>query len=101
VMDWNDQRSFQHLVMYATTPPELPKTYGNSHGMRFWIAQVLNDLGQRYRVDEWLTASAMFNESGELIIDLCRAAMQEDREKISRTMLKVAGIEQHAYGLLK
>jgi len=36
IFDWKDKESFEHLVIYATTPPELPKTFEKSDGMRFW-----------------------------------------------------------------
>jgi hypothetical protein len=43
----------------------------------------------------------MFQESGKLIIDICKAAMKQDRKKISNIILRVADIEEEAYKILK
>lgn len=101
IFDWKDKKSFEHLVAYATTPPELPKTFEKSDGMRFWKSQVLKKLGEKYNIDKWSKASAMFQKSGELIIEICKAAMKQDQHKISSLILQVAEIEETAYGLLK
>ncbi len=34
-MKWDNKKCFEHLATYATTPPLLPRTFENSHGMRF------------------------------------------------------------------
>jgi hypothetical protein len=101
IFDWKDKESFEHLVIYATTPPELPKTFEKSNGMRFWKSQVLKKLGKKYKIDKFLKVSEMFQESGKLIIDICKAAMKQDRKKISNIILRVADIEEEAYKILK
>jgi hypothetical protein len=101
IFDWKDKESFKHLVIYATTPPELLKTFEKSNGMRFWKSQVLKKLGEKYKIDKFLKASEMFQESGKLIIDICQAAMKQDRKKISNIILRVADIEEEAYKILK
>ena len=101
IFDWKDKESFEHLVIYATTPPELPKTFEKSDGMRFWKSQVLKKLGKKYKIDKFLKVSEMFQESGKLIIDICKAAMKQDRKKISNIILRVADIEEEAYKILK
>jgi hypothetical protein len=101
IFDWKDKESFEHLVIYATTPPELPKTFEKSDGMRFWKSQVLKKLGKKYKIDKCLKVSEMFQESGKLIIDICKAAMKQDRKKISNIILRVADIEEEAYKILK
>lgn len=50
IFDWKDKESFEHLVIYATKPPELPKTFEKSDGMRFWKSQVLKKLGGKYKI---------------------------------------------------
>ena len=100
IFDWQDQPSFEHLVRYATTPPEMPKTYEKSNGMRFWKSRVLEELGKKYKVDKWMSTSAMFRESGKLITEICKAAMQQDRETISNLIIRVADIEEKAYTIL-
>ena len=42
----------------------------------------------------------MFQESGELIREICAAAMRQDRPDIAENILKVADIEETAYNLL-
>jgi len=101
IFDWKDKESFEHLVIYATTPPELPKTFEKSDGIRFWKSQVLKELGEKYKIDEWLKASVVFQKSGKLIIKICKAAMKQNREKISSLVLKIADIEEEAYKVLK
>ena len=100
VFAWEDRESFKHLVIYATTPPELPITFEKSDGMRSWKAQVLQQLGEKYENENWLKVSKMFQESGELISEICAAAMRQDRPDIAENILKVADIEETAYNLL-
>jgi len=69
--------------------------------MRFWKARVLNELGAKYKIENWTGASELFNQSGKLIIDICKAAMDRDRKTISDLILKVADIEERAYSLIR
>jgi hypothetical protein len=101
ILEWQDRKCFEHMVTYATTPPLLPKTFENSHGMRFWQANVLKVLGNKYRVDGWIEASSLFRQSGEKIMKLCEAALKQNRRQASETLLEVAEIEERAYRLLK
>jgi hypothetical protein len=101
IFNWENEKCFDHLVTYATTPPHLPETFENSNGMRFWKSRVLNELGTKYEMDNWVKASELFNQSGKLIIDICEAAMDRDRKAISDLILKVADIEERAYGFVK
>ncbi len=100
ILAWNNKKCFEHMVTYATTPPMLPKTYENSNGMRFRQAAVLEALGSKYNVDSWTEASAMFRRSGEIIIELCEAAMKQNRKGVSDSLLEVAEVEEKAYRLL-
>lgn len=97
IFTWKDQASFEHLVMYATTPPELPTTFEKSDGMRSWKAQVLQQLGEKYGNENWLKVSKMFHESGEVIREICKAAMQQNCQMIAKNILRVASIEEGAY----
>ena len=101
IFNWEDEGSFNHLITYATTPPHIPKTFENSNGMRQWKSNVLKELGTKYNMDNWLKASMMFKKSGELIKDICKAAIARDKGIISELILKVADIEEQAYELIK
>lgn len=101
IYEWDNRKCFEHMVVYATTPPLLPHTFENSHGMRFWQATVLKTLGNKYKMSNWSESSKLFKQSGELIISLCKAAMIQDRHKISAVLGQVADLEEEAYGLLK
>jgi len=68
--------------------------------MRTWKAQVLQNLGEKYGNESWIKVSGMFKESGSLIRELCKAALQQDRGKITENILRVAEIEEEAYKLL-
>ena len=101
IFEWDNKKCFEHMATYATTPPMLPKTFENSHGMRFWQADVLNTLGRKYGIDEWVEASTLFRRSGEEIIDLSKASLEQDRQQISEDLTKIADIEEKAYESLK
>ena len=101
ISEWDNKKCFEHMVTYATTPPLLPKTFENSHGMRFWQADVLNVLGSRYNVSSWTEASTLFRRSGEKIMKLCEAALKQNSQEISKSLLEIAEIEEKAYRLLK
>jgi len=101
IFDWDNEKCFEHMATYATTPPLLPKSFENSHGMRFWQADVLKILGEKYKVRNWVDASMLFRESGEEIMKLCEAAMRQDKEEISKILMEIAEIEERAYKFLK
>jgi hypothetical protein len=101
ILEWNNKKCFEHMATYATTPPVLPQTFENSHGMRFWQADVLSTLGQKYRVSEWTEASKLFRKSGEEITNLCTASLKQDRQQVSKSLIRIADIEEQAYELLK
>jgi len=101
ILKWENKKSFEHMVTYATTPPLLPKTFENSHGMRLWQATVLRKLGDKYKISEWSEASELFKQSGKYIMSLCKAALNQGRDEISTILTKIADIEEKAYRLLK
>lgn len=101
ILNWNDENCFNHLVMYATVPPHIPKNFNNSNGMRFWKADIMQELGKKYNISNWVRASELFRQSGEIIIDICKAAMKQNRQLISDLIFKVAGIEEDAYKLIR
>lgn len=101
IIKWENNKCFDHLATYATVPPLLPKTFENSHGMRFWKAKVLKELGKKYKMDNWISAAELFKDSGKLIMDICKAAIKRDKNSISDLILKVATIEEEACRLIK
>lgn len=101
IHDWDDKRCFEHMVTYATTPPLLPKSFENSHGKRLWQADVLNALGKKYNVKNWVDASMLFRESGMKIMRLCEVALRLDKEAVSKMLLEIAEIEERGYMLLR
>lgn len=98
---WDNKKCFEHMATYATTPPILPVTFENSHGMRFWQAGVLKVLADKYNVGKWTEASTLFRQSGEKVMKLCQAALKQDKQSISDILLEIANIEEQAYKLLK
>ncbi len=101
IFEWDSRKCFEHMVTYATTPPLLPKTFENSHGMRLWQADVLDTLGNKYNVSNWTEASILFRQSGKKIMQLCRATLRQDKQKISDFLMEIADIEEQAYIMLK
>jgi len=98
---WKDRSCFEHLVTYATTPPVLPTSFEHSDGMRFWQARVLKELGEKHAISQWVEASALFERSGKLIIELCKATLELDTKTASDALIQVADVEEEGYGLLK
>jgi len=101
IFSWNNQKCFEHMVTYGTTPPLLPETFENSHGMRFWQADVLKTLGDKYDVSNWSQASILFRQSGENVKKICEAALKQCRQEVSEILGEVADIEEQAYNMLK
>jgi hypothetical protein len=101
IFEWNNSKCFEHMATYATAPPLPPKTFENSHGMRFWQADVLSALGNKYNVRSWTEASKLFRRSGEEIMKLCKAALEQDKQRVSEDLTVVAEIEERAYKLFK
>ncbi|MDH5795467.1 MAG: BtrH N-terminal domain-containing protein [Candidatus Bathyarchaeota archaeon] len=101
IFEWDNEKCFEHMVTYATTPPLLPETFENSHGMRFWQAEVLGKLGNKYNVSKWTQTSTLFRKSGRKITELCRAALDQDKQQVSNFLAEIADIEEQAYALLK
>jgi len=101
IFEWQNKKRFEHMVTYATTPPLLPTTYENSHGMRFWQANVLNELGNKYNVRNWTEAATLFRRSGEKIMKLCEAALKQDKQQTADFLMEIAELEERAYGLLR
>jgi len=101
VLSWKDRESFEHMVMYATTPPIVPESFENSHGMRHWQSAVLRDLAKRYDIGIWEDASKLFEQSGELIIQVCEAALKQNNQRVAELLLRIADAEELAYHLLQ
>ncbi len=101
IFQWDDRKCFEHMVTYATTPPLLPKTFEKSHGMRHWQADLLSALGSKYGVGSWTAASTLFKQSGEKIMKLCEAALRQNKQEVSDSLLEIAETEEQAYMLLK
>jgi len=101
IFEWDNKKCFEHMATYATSPPLLPQTFENSHGMRFWQADLLNTLGGKYNVNNWTEASTLFRRSGNKIIQLCRAALKQDKQEISDILIEIADVEEQAYIILK
>jgi len=100
ILGWTNPKCFEHMATYATTPPTIPKTFENSHGMRFWQASVLLTLGRKYDIPAWSEASEIFRQSGEKISRLCEAALRMDKRLASSLLEEIAAAEEQGYGLL-
>jgi hypothetical protein len=69
--------------------------------MRFWQADVLKALGNKYSESAWTEASTLFRRSGEKIKKLCEEALKQNKQEASNILLEIADIEKQAYKLLK
>jgi hypothetical protein len=89
------------MVAYAgLTPPLISPDLSHNDGLRFEQARVLKEIGQKYHRTEWVNASGLFVESGELIIKLCKKAITYDGKSCSEFLGKIADTEEAAYKLL-
>jgi len=101
ILSWDNKECFEHLVTYATTPPMLPVSLEHSDGMRFWQANVLRELGEKYRIGQWIEGSELFAQSGRLVIELCGFALKRDAGNASEVLVRIAEVEEKGYRLLK
>jgi hypothetical protein len=69
--------------------------------MRFWQADVLKTLGNKYNTSNWTETATLFRRSGKKIMQLCRAALKQEKQQVSDTLLVIANIEEEAYRKLK
>jgi len=79
----------------------LPETFENSHGMRFWQADLLSTSGDKYTVSNWVEAAKLFRRSGKKIMKLCEASLEQDKQEVSNNLIEIANIEEQAYEMLK
>lgn len=101
ITSWKNRDCFEHLATYATTPPQLPRTFEHSDGMRLVQAQILKMLGEKHAIGEWTDASGLFQESGKLIKGLSKASIEQDAKTCSGLIAQIADIEEKAYQLLR
>jgi hypothetical protein len=101
IVSWTDADCYQYLVAYAgLTPPLISPDLSHNDGLRFEQARVLKEIGLKYHKTDWVNASGLFLESGELIAELCKQAMTYDGRSCSELLGKIADIEEKAYKLL-
>ena len=51
-------------------------------------------------MSNWIEASILFRKSGEKIKKLCEAALKQEKQEVSNTLMEIADIEEGAYKLL-
>jgi hypothetical protein len=101
IKEWTKKECFDHLVAYAgMSPPLIPKNLKECNGLRFRQAELLDKLGIKYKKTCWTEAGKLFKKSGELIIDLCKKALECDGKKCSEVMINIAYLEETAYRMI-
>jgi len=101
ITTWEDKSCYNHMVAYAgLTPPLIAEDLSHNDGLRFEQARLLKALGQKYHNTEWSKASNLFTKSGELIIKLCKKALDYEGSDCSELLDRIAGIEEEAYRYL-
>jgi hypothetical protein len=101
ITTWENKDCYNHMVAYAgLTPPLIAEDLSHNDGLRFEQARVLKALGQKYHNTEWSKASNLFTKSGELIIKLCKKALDYEGSACSELLDRIAGIEEEAYRYL-
>jgi len=101
IVSWANRDCFRHMVAYAgLTPPLIADDLSHNDGLRFEQARVFESLGQRYQRKEWSDAAALFRESGELVVRLCKRALDYDGRGCSTFLKEIADVEEEAYTTL-
>jgi hypothetical protein len=67
--------------------------------MRLAQAEVLKNLGEKYKTNTGIDASKLFKISGKLIIKLCEVALKQETETCSELVTKIACVKDEAYDL--
>jgi len=98
IVSWRDMDCYRHMVAYAgLSPPLVAPDLSHNDGLRFEQARVLRELGQKYHRSQWTKASALFTESGQLIIKLCDQALAHHGDGCADYLRQIADIEEAAY----
>ncbi len=101
IIDWREPEWYKHMVAYAgMSPPLVDPDLSHNDGLRFEFARVLAEMGRKYHKKEWTSASDLFDNSGELIIEMCRKAVTYDGAACSGLLKKIADTEEAGYKLL-
>jgi len=101
IISWANTDCFRHMVAYAgLTPPLIGEDLSHNDGLRFEQSRVFTELGQRYRRKEWSDAAIFFRKSGELIVKLCKRALEYDGRGCSVFLNEIADTEEKAYTAL-
>ena len=98
---WQDEGCFKHMVAYAgMTPPLIAEDLSHNDGLRFQQADLFRELGAKYGRKQWNAAAELFRQSGEAVIELCRAALQFDGKSCAKALTQIVDLESAAYKLL-
>jgi hypothetical protein len=101
ITDWTNLSCINHMVAYAgLTPPLIAEDLSNNDGLRFQESNLFRDMGLKYNRKQWLEAAELFRQSGESIIELCRAALALDMNGCSEFLKQIADLEEKAYKTL-
>jgi hypothetical protein len=101
ITTWEDKSCYNHMVAYAgLTPPLIAEDLSHNDGLRFEQARLLKALGQKYHNTGWSKASNLFMKSGELIIILCKKALDYEGSACSELLDRIASVEEEAYRYL-
>jgi hypothetical protein len=102
IMNWDNEECFKHMVAYAgMSPPLIPNDLRECKGLRFEQAKLFEKLGNKYNKTEWVEIGGLFNKSGELIIELCKNAVQYNRKNCSKLLTQIAEVEEEAYRIIE
>lgn len=103
-----------NMTIFSGTVPQPPArlTGAPTNGdvqfkaMREKLVEVLNELGKRYNVSQWLEAAELFEQSGKIIEKMVNQVVdyllhkREDLQDVPKLILEIADLEEHAYKLL-
>jgi len=99
--------ALENMAKYANSPPTLSRAFNDFTGKREDFSKLLKEFGTITREKRLLSLSEDFSASGKLIrevslIILDRLDGKSDRRKfIPQLLMKVADIEEEAYGAIK
>ena len=104
----NDYKmALENMARYANSPPTLSRAFNDFTGKREDFSKLLKELGTITHEKRLLSLSESFSTSGKLIREISLIILDKldgksDRRKfIPQLLMKVADIEEEAYGEIK
>lgn len=100
IISWDCKKCIYHMVAYAgNCPPLIPHDISDCNALRFKESELLKTLGEKYNNTKYIEAGISFEESGKLIIQFCKKAINNELKACSDLLLNIADVEEKVFQL--